>query len=469
MASIHLFPVELFTRTFLYLEVPVLICAAHVCKHWRELAFACETYWNDITVASVSPTALDLAEHRLSQGGSKPLRFTIRYTEYHKTADDPVLKRVIPLLRLAVPRAWHLGVTVESMYRLYVEEALCLEAPYLRSFWLKYHAEPIPDLPHLLPLAWDRKLFLGKTGRLRTVHLHNIVLPLTPTAAFQEVDEVWFMHTLGTLQDEFPCYLFDFFPRARRLRMAGGNCAFSNAPLPAPVINLIRRLEWMDITFPLSSLPAFFEHLPLDDLEDLRVCSPDEDIIYRSLEPLLSYFHLDFLQHGPSDFILSIKGDNGGRVRRFAEPFCYYHKDAKDINVLLANREFMEQVTTLSISVTLWTRLEPWLQPTYPLVSRLIITLNEDTPLTAKLPTIVISFPRLASLVLQAANDYTVAYADADDVVAFASRVVTSGDVTLELRRTFVEGEKQRVLDHFSEVSYFPNAVRIGAPVVYVQ
>lgn len=466
--TIQRFPAEVHGRVFRYLTLRELIDAAHVCQHWRNLAFDNEAYWDDVTVDSVDPIALEFAEHRMRHGRARPMRFTFRYTELHLAQDDPVLKRLIPMLRLAVPRAWHLDITVESMYRLDVEDALCAKAPNLRTLWLKYHKEPRPELPRGLPLAWDRKLFGGLTGRLRRVHLHNIILPLTPTAAFQEVDEVWWMHAMTTGQDDFPCYLFDFFPKATRLRMAGGPCKFLNAPLPPAIIDHIRKLKWVDLTFPLYCVADFFTHLPLDSLEDLTIAMPHEDLLYRVLEPLLSNFHLDFSQHGPNEFVLSVRGDYSTRVRRFAELLKHYWKGGPYINALMENDAFMEQVATLSISVTLWSRLHTWMQAPYPILTTLIITLNEGTLATASLPEEIIECPTLSKLVIQAENDRSLAYVYPDDVVAFSRRLAGERKLALELRRVFLVGDPKALGPYFEVVDSLLTTTSLGDPVVWI-
>ncbi|EJD43276.1 hypothetical protein AURDEDRAFT_167692 [Auricularia subglabra TFB-10046 SS5] len=155
--------------------------------------------------------------------------FEIDYPHAHDH-DDPVLKSLIPLLKLAVPLAKSLKITIESMYRLHLEETLSIEAPFLKVFYLYYAAGPHPELPLTMPLGKGNRLFDSTTGMLRTLHLYSIILPSKMIPAFENVDEVFFIHGSATVQNEFPCYLFDYFPKMTRLRLTGGFCWFKNAP-----------------------------------------------------------------------------------------------------------------------------------------------------------------------------------------------------------------------------------------------
>ncbi|EJD43265.1 hypothetical protein AURDEDRAFT_167681 [Auricularia subglabra TFB-10046 SS5] len=451
-------PVELHEPFFALLNVRDVIRAAHVCAHWRAIAFDSPSYWADITVGDVAPAALDFAEHRAQQGGNRLLNLTINYTEKHDGGDDPMLQRVLPLLCSLLPRVRDLRLTVASVYRSGLEDSLCAEAPNLRLLRLTYASDLLADLRFDQPLGHQRTLLAGHTGNLRVVHLYDVVFPENPIPAFRNVDEVLWMTAMSSVQPDFPSYLFDFFPECTRLRMTGGGMGFANAPLPWAILEKFRMLKWVDIEFPIPSLSGFFTHLPMDDLYDLTVCSPDDDYTHRTLKPLLSPYHVDLGQNGPDEFFLSVKGDKSQRVRRFAEPLKYYYAGTPDMSPLLGNGEFFERVTTLSIHLSLWSRLKPWLLPSYPALSQLIVSLNVSPGLTAQFPEEELACPGLKTLVIQAESEF--ACVDAEELVKFANRI-GSQVMALELRSVIIRGERGRFGDRFSPVEHFSSIIDI--------
>ncbi|EJD43288.1 hypothetical protein AURDEDRAFT_167704 [Auricularia subglabra TFB-10046 SS5] len=449
--GIHCLPVEVMIRTFSYLDVRGLFVMAYVCSRWRSIAFHHPKYWARIIIPTVHKGMLARMQHRLEVGGKRLMQlFEVNYLGKHDQ-DDPVRKFLIPMLAAAVPRTRVLIIRVESMYRLHVEAALCQAAPDLQRLSLYYESGPVPELPYWLPLGYQKKLLAGDTGSLRTVNLWNVVLPSVVTAAFENVDEVWFMNAFTIKLEEFPCYLFEFFPKMTRLRMALYECDFTNAPLPQLFRDRFSRLSWFDFECRPARIPDFFEHLLLHDMADVTLGSSDEDAVYLFLKPLQSWFDLVLTETSAFQFLITVRSRHTPRVRRFAEAFRHYHEGTPYANALLDNDGFTEQLATFHIHASLWDRLKPWLVPSMDLLPKLILELNSDTPLNVPLPREPLPCLGLKTLVVQAKHDF--AYIDAEELVAFADRL-TPERVALELRRVFIAGKRDLVDARFSTIEY---------------
>ncbi|KZV88751.1 hypothetical protein EXIGLDRAFT_722402 [Exidia glandulosa HHB12029] len=447
VSGIQRLPPELFCRSFSYLDVANLIDAAHVCSRWRVMAFDHPNYWAHIVVDTESHLALDLLSHRLTQGRGRRLSFVLSYTDRHEL----VPKRMIPLLQRAVPYARYLVIKVESLYRLHVEQALSQAAPNLERIELRYYAGTHPDLPLTLPLGKGNTLFLGEAARLRSVRLHSIILPTNPIAAFLDVEEVYWDHADTTYQEEFPCYLFDFFPKVKLLRMIGGTCWFTNVPLPQRILDIFKGLKWLDLQFMPDTITSFFHHLPLHGIPEMIISCPDEDGIYNALEPLRSPFHLSITQNVPKEFHITVTGDGQpGLIRHFAEAHRYYYRGSEFTNLLLQNDEFAAQLASFRIHTSRWTMLNPLL-PSFSVLPKLIVELDDDTHKVATLPSEPVPCQELVTLVLQAAGDFI--YLDAADVISFADRVTTRR-IALELRRALIVGSRSLLDLRFESVLY---------------
>ncbi|EJD43287.1 hypothetical protein AURDEDRAFT_167703 [Auricularia subglabra TFB-10046 SS5] len=447
--GIQQLPTELLTDTLTILDVDDLFRVAQVCRRWRFLAFDHPSYWGTIIVDSADHRELCLVEHQLSIAGDRHYYFEINYSETH-VGNDPVLARMIPLLRAAIPYAHSLYIRIDSMYRFHVEKVLCLEAPNLKFLSIGYLSDPLPELYLDLPLAKGKQLLSGAAKNLRTVRLRNIILPKITITAFEYAKEVFFDHHETTLQEEFPCYLFDFFPNVTRLRLTGGQCLFTNAPLPGHVLDIIAKLEWLDLEFQHSSLPRFFSHLPIHKIPEVIICSPDEDSVYTALEPLRSYFDLVLTHTFAKEFNISVKCGRSNLVRHFAEPLKYYSHGSADTNALLENELFLAQLASFKIQTTLWSRIHWWL-PRFPVLPKLVVEVNEDSYSPVALPAEPLVCPELKTLVLQTVYDFV--YVAADDVVAFADRI-TDQRLTLELRRVLIAGSSDPLSSRFESVQY---------------
>lgn len=446
--AVHRLTVELITRSLDHLSLGQLVRISHVCSRWRALALDHPIYWKKIIVDSVSQPALDLALHRINSSGSRTIDFTIDYREQH----DQVPKRIIPLLRIALPRTRELHVKVESLYRFEVEEALCWVAPQMEYFQLLYASGPDPELPLTLPFGKGKNLFSGSAEHLRSVVLHNIILPPQPIAAFLLVDEVFFLHKLVTHYPEFPCYLFEFFPNVTRLRLSGGFMFFENAPLPTEIVQKMRQLTSFDITFYVDSLAGFFRHLPMNDIPELSITSPDEDSIYLALDPLRSPFRLSFTYNMLNEFFITVECGQSNFVRRFCEPFKYFAPGSERSNLLLENDEFAAQLASVRMQTSLWAMLNPWM-PSLAALPKLIVEINESE-LHVALPSQPLACQHLTTLVIQTALAHDFVYIGADDLLAFADRI-TAAPVALELWRVLLRGALSQIKDRFDSIAFF--------------
>ncbi|EJD44367.1 hypothetical protein AURDEDRAFT_166457 [Auricularia subglabra TFB-10046 SS5] len=442
--GIHRLPIEMVTRILRQLDLKVLVRASHVCRPWRVLALDDPLYWRNISIRDVSPQTLDFAEHRLACGnGRTGVSFEIDY----RRQDRMVELRLLPLLSAAMPYVRVLMVRVESFYRFQTEKVLSAEAGNLEIFHLLYGSDPKPDL--FLDLTLSHELFAGAAGKLKQVRLRNIIIGRKPIPAFQNVEEMWWLHHMGTRQEDFPCYLFDFFPKVRRFRMCGGQVWFRNAPLPPKVIDIFSRLKWLDIEFQEASLTAFFRHLPMDSIDEIVIGGAEFDTVYTALEPLRSYFDVALTATYAGEFYITIKGQSH-LIRHFSEKQLFYKEYLRDsdmVNCIFEDAAFFAQLASLQIQTSLWALLHPWM-PALTHLPKLIVEIDDDR---AVLPEETLVCPALSTLVVQAKGEY--ARVDAGDLVAFVDRVTTDR-VALQLRRVLVDGQRELLASRFETVDY---------------
>ncbi|KZV94982.1 hypothetical protein EXIGLDRAFT_766701 [Exidia glandulosa HHB12029] len=442
-------PNELLSRTVSFLDFPSLVHTAHTCAHWRILAFNDPLFWRDIAIFGVENHELDWARLRLDYARDRPINITVDY----RPVDEHVPLKLVPLIRRAVPRARSIHVCIESLYRLDLEDALCQAAPHLERLTLLYAAYP-PELHLSLPFGKGKHILADTPGRLRVVRLNSIILPKIPTKAFAAADEVFFNNTLTTYQPDFPSYLWDFFPNMTRLRLSGGECHFANAPLPGHIIAAVARLAYLDLKYIARSLPGFFRHLPIHKIPEVLIFCADEDAVYSALDPLRSPFHMmisPVIGEGViyPEFNITVRGSDPTLVRHLAEPFCDYYPGSHKTNALLENNEFAAQLDDLTMYTTLWDKLASWL-PSFALLPKLIVIIDDDSPDAVLLPRTPIPCPALITLVLQAKGDFV--YVKVDDLLEFADRLTPSRPV-LELRRVVVTGSRHLLSTRFDKIT----------------
>lgn len=199
MHAVDRMPVELWTRAFGCLDLIWIIRAAHVCRSWRLLAFDDFLFWRNIRIDNVSAPAMDLAYYQLAMGYGRTITLDIDFQHKHEL----VRTRLIPLLRSAASRTRRLAISIESLYRLDIEDALCQEAPLLEYLHLRYEADP-PDLHLTMPLGKGKQLLANQTGNLRRVHLTNMILPSEPNRAFAQATEVFSIMISPRFRTSFP-------------------------------------------------------------------------------------------------------------------------------------------------------------------------------------------------------------------------------------------------------------------------
>ncbi|EJD43289.1 hypothetical protein AURDEDRAFT_167705 [Auricularia subglabra TFB-10046 SS5] len=446
-SGIRRMPIEMVTRVLAQLELHYLICASQVCQTWRFLAFDDPLYWRHIVISDISSQTLNRAEHRLLCGRDRTrIYFELDFWKQ----DRKVETHLLPMLAAALPRARILVVILKSFYRLQAEKVLSAEAKHLERFYLYYGSDPEPDL--FLDITLSCGLFDGQPRKLKHVRLQNIILPRKPIGAFLGVEEVWWLHERTTYQDEFPCYLFDFFPNTRRLRLSGGQVWFRNAPLPPHVVAIFSKLTWLDLEFQEDTLVAFFRHLPLDGIPELVLASAEFDSVYTALEPLRSYFDLALIKTSSSEFRLTIKGQSH-LLRHFTESHRYYKAhdpESELVNCLFADAAFFAQLGSLRIPTSLWGLLNPWI-PELTHLPKLIVEIDYEYPGLAPLPREALPCRSLSILVIQAKHH--LARIDVEDLLAFAGRI-TKDRVALQLRRVFLQGPRERIDARFESVHY---------------
>ncbi|KZV81980.1 hypothetical protein EXIGLDRAFT_730342, partial [Exidia glandulosa HHB12029] len=446
-AKIYKLPPEILARAFdLLSDLADIIRAAHVCQQWRPLAYSAFAFSRHIVLNSSALSTLDFAYFRLSCGGQCILRLSVNVP----TVDRLVETEILPFIAAALPRARILYINIDTIYRLQLEKVLSLPAPNLRDFRLEYVATPLPDIPLTMPLTPD--LFAGEAAQLRMVVLKNVILPRTAILAFRYAEQLNWVHSTWSLQAEFPCYLFDFFPNLKRLVLLGGGMEFRNAPLPPHIIDLLLRLDAFFIEFYERFFPGFFHHLPMDKMRNVIVSDSDEDTVYAALTPLRSPFDLSiYAPASDREFFITVRGKDPQLVRHFAEGAKYYTPGSELTNALLENGEFADQLRSFLIQTSLWAMLIPWLPP-FHVLPVLIVEIDDPKPTNAALPVEPLPCPGLTALVLQANYDF--AYVAVRDVLDFADRITTER-VNLELRRVLLDGPRVMIDARFNTVTYY--------------
>ncbi|KAH7087951.1 hypothetical protein BKA62DRAFT_729233 [Auriculariales sp. MPI-PUGE-AT-0066] len=444
-------PTEVLQAAFTCLSALQLGDVAQVCRNWRPIAF-------DTPLDSISSGAIKRCMHRLESGRERPIDFDVVY----QGTETWVPNRIVPLLSRALPRAKHLGINVDSIFRLEIEDALCAPAPHLMLLHMRYYAEQNSDL-HIsmglgkIPKLNGRELFVGPVGalpapsivHLRDIRLWNVVLPPNDIPAFAQVETVWWMHEFETDQYELPLYLFEFFPNVRHLRMKGGNCYFENAPFSTEVKERFLALESLEIHFQNDTVARFFDELPLSLMREVLVDEPDGDNVYAAFAGLVTPFTIEYTRtgRGVTEFFITVRDGRAGstRTRRFVEHTTWYEPETRDPESTPITNEFFEndfegQMGDLLIQSSLWSILVP-VMPGYPTAQRLIVELDTCMNQTQTPPFEALALPALETLVLSCKHDWDpgFCYVHADDIVRFADQL-TRGALDLELRGVFVDG-----------------------------
>lgn len=240
------------------------------------------------------------------------------------------------------------------------------------------------------------------------------------------------------------------------LRMTGGDCWFTNAPLPDSVFQAVKGLAFLDLAFRNESIPGFFRHLPLNDIPEVVIVGPDEDSVYAALDPLRSPFHMmvnPLFQAGElePEFTVTMRGCRPRFFRHFSEPFADYYPGSDKTNPLFENDEFAAQLADFTLHTVLWSLVTPWL-PSFTSLPKLIVIIDEYSPDAVPLPSEALPCPNLDTLVLQARHDFI--YIEAEDLLGFVGRI-TPRVVSLELRRVLIKDPGDMVCARFEPLAYY--------------
>ncbi|KAH7087950.1 hypothetical protein BKA62DRAFT_729230 [Auriculariales sp. MPI-PUGE-AT-0066] len=433
-------PPEVFGTALWFLSVNDIITASHVSSAWRTAAFDHPVYWRTLMLSSASPGSLARFSHRLTRGGLRPIALYVKLLERD---DQRIEKGAIPILKAAIPRARELHIGIESWYRGHLEHALAQAVPELRVFDLFYNAPGTPDIFINMGLGKYDNILVGAGSpsvlplQLRKVTLNNIILPPNVLEAFAPTEEVEFIHTTETLLPEFPCYLFEFFPRMKRLSIAAGAVYFPKDHITSEFRNRFSQLDFLQLRFHNDYVRQCLDNLPVERIPDVRIVHASEDVIYDAFSGMESPFDIEFLEDklDGDAFEIVVRCGKSGRTRRFFEGKEFYFTDSGRQSELLFN-DFDKQMGHLLIQTSIWALVTPHLAR-YPTCEMLVVDIDEEVQGTVRLPQERLDLPALRTLVFQSSSIHGFSRLDAEDVVGFANRL---GDMNLhlELRGTLM-------------------------------
>ncbi|EJD36807.1 hypothetical protein AURDEDRAFT_174170 [Auricularia subglabra TFB-10046 SS5] len=298
---------------------------------------------------------VELTKARIEAGQDRPYVLELIFPEYNRHVEF----RVLPIVKHALKRVQCLRITLDEVLVSSLWDNLLDDAPKLAELQVILCATPAPILPRHDPLS--PAILGGKPSEIRTLKLKNVLLPDIPVPALGAAEDVTLLFEANSTQN-FPAYLFQYFPRMCRLRLSGGSIAAPPSQLPHFVADGVRRLKFLDLETCDQDTAPFLEGLPSREIDEIVIAYPDEDSVYAALAGLLHPFNLSFQPDALSldDFEIHVYSPRLSRGRRFIEARSDYTTEAQ-VNPLLLNEYFPAQVRWLSIALSLWSLVASWL------------------------------------------------------------------------------------------------------------
>ncbi|KAF8150206.1 hypothetical protein B0H34DRAFT_802299 [Crassisporium funariophilum] len=157
------------TRQKRHVEALMLQAISHTCHRWRDVALGCSTLWG--RVLDVNFSSLARIEEVIVRSKASPLFVQ----EIASECDwDSSSKGTAIFAHLNRFKVFHLVLDQEILGTESLYLALCLPAPLLESFRLKFSC---PDTEDEQPFVFLELFFKGNAPNLRDIFLHGCAFP----------------------------------------------------------------------------------------------------------------------------------------------------------------------------------------------------------------------------------------------------------------------------------------------------
>ncbi|KZV98307.1 hypothetical protein EXIGLDRAFT_728329 [Exidia glandulosa HHB12029] len=428
-------PNELWAGSFSFLDMPALIVASQVDKHWRAIAFDQPKFWRDIEISALSSGRLHLTERRMRAGADRPINLDINVPEQH-----PLVEPLLRLISLSLHRMRSLRLCISGIYFPLLCDLLCAPAPLLMHFRVDVSADGRVSTDIPLPAA----IFRGASPLLQEVDLDSVTLPIGAVPAFQSVELV----RVAVPEDawhEFPPQLFDVFPAVRSLYMYGGGLLIKE-PLTPSALAAFAQLDFLDVGYYETENIVFYRQLPTACIREIVAAHSDKDTVRAAVAQLDDAIYMVFAKVGP-DIRVIFSSVTTGNARGFAEEYSDFERESYNSTFILGDPGFLDRLVTLRVALSLWSTVCHTV-PSSNRITTLILYLDDDSS-GIRLPSARLHCPEIRTLLLRSSGP--VIAVDADDLIAFSLRLGPHAhDVALELYRVIVQGDQVRLASRFT-------------------
>ncbi|KZV78841.1 hypothetical protein EXIGLDRAFT_757391 [Exidia glandulosa HHB12029] len=452
--TIHDLPAEVISHAFSYLNTVQLIYAARVCRQWRDLGLEHPTFWKNLAFGRATSGMFALLKARMNQGRGRPCHLRVVIVGTHPLIIPVLIRELLPAI---MPRALTLEITLDADYDQELSDILKQPAPKLVEF---ARCSQVPLVPEIFGT--------GTTSKLEILRLVGAPLPEVTIPAIRSITTLSIHHY--TPEDTtFPPATLEQLQHLTSLTFSSPRVEL-HTPLSANFIKLLTRLNLLEFYCPHSIVKSFIQAVPsscLSAIRTVRVLFGGElgsDLLHGLLTPLRSPFHLAIQRADTTIFSISLQDERSGFVRTFVEPLPNYYckPDGNEMaNSLFRNVEIASQLSTVTVSVSVWPHLIPYLR-NFSSVGTLIVEydwLSDYAPRPQRLP--AFPFPGIGSsgwsglttLVLQSRRDFI--DVNALDVLAFLDLMIAQRCKILELRRVRVIDKLDLLSERFKSVVSF--------------
>ncbi|KZV96529.1 hypothetical protein EXIGLDRAFT_732968 [Exidia glandulosa HHB12029] len=431
---VHDLPAEVITEAFWFLSFIQVLHAAQVCQRWRDLGIDHPIFWRYITVTSITRGSLEMLRARLGQTDDRP--FTLHVDV--PGADRLIETKLMELINISLYNVRDLTIHLDGIFFYQLLAVLRNHAPKLQRFHIKLYAPDrwMAQLP-ITPLIFD-----SMPGQLEYLRIEDVIFPDSPNIpAFANVRTLVLCMPPDAFTD-FPTFLFEYCPLLEVLSITIGTMTL-HAPLPPAATAGLARLDHLDVHLSPSSVVDFVAKVPLATIRAVALGGfVDFDTVYDFLEPLRSPFNFTILRNG-HDVWTTVESRATRYTRSFVQHTSVYKHYSGDpasnpkANALYDNEDFPAQVEMLTVSLSLWDTMMPYLH-NYKIVTVLTLHLDicgdEDHPY--RLPRSIYAFPCLSALgfcTRPSLDEVGLVHVHPRDLVDFAGRIAVTGPQCIDL------------------------------------
>ncbi|KZV84107.1 hypothetical protein EXIGLDRAFT_776871 [Exidia glandulosa HHB12029] len=451
--TVHDLPAEMISHAFSYLNLQQLVYAAWVCRQWRDLGFEHPTFWRALAVDRAGSGSFSLLKARMVQGRGRPCCLKVVIAGTHPLIVPVLIRELLPAL---MPRALTLEVMLDTLYDQELFDVLNMPAPHL------------VDYARCSQVSLAPEIFGGSTtSKLQTLRLVGASLPDVAIPALRSIRTLSINHftSEGTI---FPPVALEQLRHLTSLTFSSPEVEL-RTPFSTDFVELLTHLDLLEFYCPHSTVKAFIQAVPLSCLAAIRTIrvlysgAQGSDLLDQLLAPLRPS-HLAIQRVDTLTLSISLQDEQSGFVRTVVEPLPNYYckPDGNQMaNPLFRNVEMASQLSTVTVSVSVWPHLIPYLRH-FDSVGTLIVEydwLSDYAPRPQRLP--AFPFPGIGSpgwsglttLVLQSRRDFI--GVNALDVLAFLDLMIAQRCKNLELRRVRVVDEMDVLPERFKTIVSF--------------